>query len=70
MGASVVNALSSWLEVEIYSEGKVYKLLAFGSDGRDIADPLYTGNFDETYEDVAEGCEGLLAYLYESGQIK
>ena len=51
-------------------EGKVYKLLAFGSAGRDIADPWYTGNFDETYEDVAEGCEGLLAYLYESGQIK
>ena len=25
MGASVVNALSNWLEVEIYSEGKVYK---------------------------------------------
>lgn len=25
VGASVVNALSSWLEVEIYNEGKVYK---------------------------------------------
>ncbi len=25
VGASVVNALSNWLEVEIYSEGKVYK---------------------------------------------
>ncbi|MCD8037756.1 MAG: DNA topoisomerase (ATP-hydrolyzing) subunit B [Lachnospiraceae bacterium] len=25
VGASVVNALSTWLEVEIYSEGKVYK---------------------------------------------
>ncbi|MEF9916923.1 MAG: DNA topoisomerase (ATP-hydrolyzing) subunit B [Lachnospiraceae bacterium] len=25
VGASVVNALSEWLEVEIYSEGKVYK---------------------------------------------
>ena len=25
VGASVVNALSDWLEVEIYSEGKVYK---------------------------------------------
>lgn len=46
-------------------EGKVYKFLSFGSDGRDIADPWYTGNFDETYEDVLEGCEGFLAYLLE-----
>lgn len=46
-------------------EGKVYKFLSFGSDGRDIADPWYTGNFDETYEDVVEGCEGFLAYLLE-----
>lgn len=49
-------------------EGKVYKFLSFGSDGRDIADPWYTGNFDETYEDVVEGCEGFLAYLLEHGE--
>ena len=45
---------------------KVYKLLAFAGSGRDIADPWYTGNFDETYADVVEGCEGLLAYLQNS----
>ena len=49
-------------------EGKVYKFLSFGSDGRDIADPWYTGNFDETYEDVVEGCEGFLASLLEHGE--
>lgn len=51
-------------------EGKVYKFLSFGSDGRDIADPWYTGNFDATYEDVLEGCEGFLTYLYENGLIR
>ena len=50
-------------------EGKVYKLLSFAGSERDIADPWYTGDFDETYDDVIEGCEGLLQYLYENGQI-
>lgn len=48
-------------------DGKVYKLLSFAGSGRDIADPWYTGNFDETYEDVVEGCEGLLAYFDKGG---
>ena len=50
-------------------EGKIYKFLAFGSDGRDIADPWYTGNFDETYDDIMEGCQGFMTYLEENGQI-
>ena len=43
--------------------GKVSKLLSFAGEGGDIADPWYTGNFDETYDDVLRGCEGLLSYL-------
>lgn len=42
---------------------KVFKLLDFSDNPRDIADPWYTGNFDKTYEDVLEGCNGLLEYL-------
>lgn len=30
---------------------------------RDVADPWYTGNFDETYRDVSEGCRLLLEEL-------
>ncbi|MGF6376057.1 protein-tyrosine phosphatase [Clostridiales Family XIII bacterium PM5-7] len=37
---------------------KVYKLLEFAGQDRDIADPWYTGNFDETYDDIVEGLEG------------
>ena len=45
-------------------EHKVYKLLDFTErKGESIADPWYTGNFDETYQDVVEGCEGLLRHL-------
>ena len=51
-------------------EGKIYKFLTFAGSGRDIADPWYTGNFDATYEDVMEGCEGFLRYLEEQGKIR
>ena len=44
-------------------DGKVSKLLNFAGESGDIADPWYTGNFDETYEDVLRGCKGLLKYL-------
>ena len=46
-------------------EHKVYKLLDFSDNPRDIADPWYTGNFDRTYDDIMEGCEGFLKYLME-----
>ena len=44
-------------------DGKVTKLLSFAGEGGDIADPWYTGNFDETYDDVLRGCKGLLREL-------
>lgn len=44
-------------------QGKISKLLDFAGISRSIADPWYTGNFDETYRDVVTGCEGLLAHL-------
>ncbi len=50
-------------------EGKLYKLLSFAGFDRDIADPWYTGDFDTTYEDIVEGCEGFLKYLKENGKI-
>lgn len=42
---------------------KMHKLLEFAGSTGDIADPWYTGNFDVTYSDIVEGCEGLLNSL-------
>lgn len=41
-------------------ENKVFRLLDFSNNPRDIADPYYTGNFDRTYEDILEGCIAFL----------
>ena len=46
-------------------QGKIHRLLDYASHPRDIADPWYTGNFDDTYNDVKEGCEAFFNYLYE-----
>ncbi len=47
------------------AQEKIYKLLSFAGEGRDVADPWYTGDFDTTYRDVLAGCEGLLKHLLE-----
>ena len=46
-------------------EHKVQRLLDYTNRPRDIADPWYTGNFDETFDDVMEGCQAFLSYLME-----
>ena len=45
---------------------KIHKLLDFVSGegrGRDVADPWYTDNFDETYRDLCKGLSAFLSYL-------
>lgn len=46
-------------------QGKVIPLLSFAGVARDIADPWYTGNFDETYQDVVTGCKAFLQQLQQ-----
>ena len=51
-------------------EKKVSMLLDFTDrPGTEIADPWYTGDFESTYRDVVEGCEGFLAYLEKNEKI-
>lgn len=59
------------------SQGKIYKMLSFAgyehthrlSEAGDVADPWYTGDFEATYRDVKNGCEGLLAYIKENHEF-
>lgn len=52
------------------TERKIYRLLDFIAMPRNIRDPWYTGNFDETYDDIMLGCEAFLEYLMvKSGEL-
>ncbi|MFW2491842.1 low molecular weight protein-tyrosine-phosphatase [Clostridium chromiireducens] len=44
-------------------KNKVYKLLDFTTIPKDIADPWYSGDFDTTYNEIYEGCRGLLDFI-------
>ncbi len=51
-------------------ENKISYLLDYaGRNGESIADPWYTGDFELTYSDVLEGCNGLVNYLRENDYI-
>lgn len=43
--------------------GKVQLLLHFAGRQDDVADPWYTGRFDQAFADILEGCQGLFTYL-------
>ena len=45
-------------------DGKISLLLDYcGRNGQEVADPWYTDNFDETWDDVLQGCTALLAHI-------
>ena len=50
-------------------DNKVYKLLDFTDNPISIADPWFTGNFENTYNDLVEWLNGLLNYLKENNEI-
>ena len=45
------------------SQSKIYRFLDFSNNPRDIADPWYTRDFEKTYIEIVEGCEGLLKHI-------
>ncbi len=49
---------------------KLSLLLDYTHRPGQVADPWYTGNFDATWQDVSEGCRGLLDKLRREGKVK
>ena len=50
--------------------GKIHLLLDFTDRPGHVADPWYTGDFEATWRDVLEGCQGLLEKLTEEKQAR
>ena len=48
------------------SDSKVFSLMSFAGESRDVSDPWYTRDFDRAYNDIRKGCEALFAYLSQN----
>lgn len=48
---------------------KVRRLLDYTGQPGDIADPWYTGDFEQTYEEISKGCEALLSTICREHKI-
>lgn len=44
-------------------DGKIHLMLEYAGRSGDVADPWYTRDFEATWRDVEEGCQGLLKEL-------
>ena len=44
-------------------DGKLHLLMDYTDRPGDVADPWYTGDFEDTWQDVLAGCQGLLKQL-------
>ena len=63
IGMDVENLYYMQKEWNRDPDDKVKLLSTFAYRDKDIADPWYTGNFDQTYEDIVEGLTAMLKTL-------
>ena len=47
-------------------EGKINLLMDYTNRPGEVADPWYTRDFEATWRDVNEGCQGLLTHILEN----
>ena len=45
-------------------QGKLRLLMDYTDRPGEVADPWYTGDFDATWRDVSQGCQGVLSALF------
>ena len=57
-----------WLEQIIGedTDHKVSLMMHWVGESRDVADPWYTGDFEEAYQDIDESCKAILKQLKKS----
>lgn len=48
---------------------KIIRLLDLTELKKDVPDPYYTGNFEETYELITEGCQALLKKILQEQNL-
>lgn len=41
-------------------QGKIHLMMSYAGESRDVADPWYTGDFEEAFQDILKGCEAVL----------
>lgn len=51
-----------------HDDTKIFRFLDLTPHKKDVPDPWYTGDFQETYELCVEGCEALLERILEEHQ--
>ena len=52
-----------------HDDTKIFRFLDLTPHKKDVPDPWYTGDFQETYELCVEGCEALLERIMEEKEI-
>ncbi|WP_142830006.1 low molecular weight protein-tyrosine-phosphatase [Planococcus soli] len=49
---------------------KILRFLDLTDHSKDVPDPYFTGNFEETYQLVVDGCKALLLKIKEDGNFE
>ena len=58
MDASNLRLISRIIPAD--PERKIHLMMSYAGSGRDVADPWYTGDFEQTFQDLLTACEAML----------